>query len=80
VCIVKDGIDYIGVGVGAIIANDSDLLFLAKRGLKARNEQGTWELPGGGVKFGETLVEAIKHEIYEEYRVWHRDRGSKGCV
>jgi len=62
-----EGIDYIGVGVGAVITNCDGLLFLAKRGYAARNEQGMWEFPGGSVKFGETLIEAIKREIFEEY-------------
>ncbi|GBE92261.1 NUDIX domain-containing protein [Nostoc cycadae] len=62
-----EGHDYIGVGVGAVIFNDKGLLFLAKRGQAARNERGTWEFPGGGVQFGEPLIEAIKREIQEEY-------------
>ncbi len=65
--LMREGIDYIGVGVGAVITNDSGLLFLAKRGSAARNEQGKWEFPGGGVNFDETLIEAIKREIFEEY-------------
>ncbi|MGK7914731.1 MAG: NUDIX domain-containing protein [Prochloraceae cyanobacterium] len=64
-----EGRDYIGVGVGAVIVNEEGLLFLAKRGYAARNERETWEFPGGGVQFGETLVEAIKREIFEEYGI-----------
>lgn len=64
-----EGHDYIGVGVGAVIFNDKGLLFLAKRGQAARNERGTWEFPGGGVQFGEPLIEAIKREIQEEYGI-----------
>lgn len=37
---MKKGVDYIGVGVGAIILNDKGEVFLAKRGLKAKNERG----------------------------------------
>lgn len=62
-----EGIDYIGVGVGAIIVNEEGLLFLSKRGRYARNERGMWEFPGGGVIFGESLTTAIKREIFEEY-------------
>jgi ADP-ribose pyrophosphatase YjhB (NUDIX family) len=56
---MKKGVDFIGVGVGAIILNDEGKVFLAKRGHKAKNERGTWEFPGGGVEFGEKLVDAI---------------------
>ena len=64
---MKKGIDYIGVGVGAIIFNAEGKVFLAKRGKEARNESGRWEFPGGGVKFGETLEQAAVREIHEEY-------------
>lgn len=64
---MKRGIDYIGVGVGAIIVNDQGQLFLAQRGPLAKNERGLWEFPGGSVEFGETLAEALRREIREEY-------------
>ena len=63
------GIDYIGVGVGAMIFNDKGEVFLAKRGPKARNEIGKWDFPGGCVEFGETLENAIKREIKEEFDI-----------
>ncbi len=66
---MRRGIDYIGVGVGAIIVDAEGRLFLAKRGPKARNERGLWEFPGGGVEFGETLKAALAREIAEEYGV-----------
>jgi hypothetical protein len=63
---VKRGIDYIGVGVGAIIVDPAGRLFLARRGPCARNERGLWEFPGGSVEFGETLVQALRREMCEE--------------
>jgi len=66
---MKKGVDYIGVGVGALIVNKEGKLFLAKRGKEVRNESGKWEFPGGGVAFGDTLEETIKREIREEYGV-----------
>ena len=66
---MKRGVDYIGVGVGAIIVDDKGRVFLAKRGAKAQNERGLWEFPGGAVEFGETLRDALKREIREEYGV-----------
>jgi len=64
---MKKGIDYIGVGVGAVILNSEGRVFLAKRGRDVRNESGRWEFPGGGVEFGETLEHALAREVREEY-------------
>ena len=61
------GRDYIGVGVGAMVFNQENQVFLSKRGPKAKNESGCWEFPGGSVEFGETLTRAIKREFMEEY-------------
>ena len=66
---MKRGVDYIGVGVGAILVDSQGRLFLAKRGEKAKNERGCWEFPGGSVEFGETLAAALKREMLEEYGV-----------
>lgn len=66
---MKPGIDYIGVSVGALIVNEKGELFLTKRGQHATNERGTWEIPGGKVQFGETLQDAVKREMKEEYGV-----------
>jgi mutator protein MutT len=64
---MRRGIDYIGVGVGAVIVDPQGRLFLARRGPAARNERGLWEFPGGSVEFGERLADALRREIREEY-------------
>ena len=66
---MKRGVDYIGVGVGALIVDETGRLFLAKRGPKARNERGLWEFPGGSVEFGERLQDALIREMEEEYGI-----------
>ena len=66
---MKRGVDYIGVGVGALIVDERGRLFLARRGPKAKNERGLWEFPGGSVELGERLADALKREIREEYGV-----------
>ena len=66
---MKKGKDYIGVGVGVVMLNHEGKIFLSKRGKKARNEPGTWEFPGGSIEFGETMAQALKREIKEEFGV-----------
>ena len=63
----RPGIDVIGVGVGAMVFNESGEVLLSQRGVAAKNERHTWEFPGGGVHFGEHLRDAIRREFMEEY-------------
>ncbi len=65
----RRGIDYIGVGVGAVIVDPKGRLFLAQRGPEAQNERGLWEFPGGAVEFGERLAEALRREMREEFGI-----------
>lgn len=51
------------VGVGAVIMDD-EVILLVRR--KQEPRKGQWSLPGGVVKVGESLKEAIKREILEE--------------
>jgi len=66
---MKPGKDYIGVGVGAMIFNDRGEILMLKRGPKAKNERGCWQIPGGAVDFGETRAGAIVREVKEEIGV-----------
>ncbi len=52
-----------------MIFNEKGELFLSKRNQQVSNEKGCWETPGGSVEFGETLGQAVKREIKEEYGV-----------
>lgn len=63
---MKKGIDYIGVGVGAVIIDKHNRIFLTLRGPKAKNDRGKWEFPGGGVEYGHTIQETIVREMQEE--------------
>lgn len=64
---MRNGVDHIGVGAGAVIFNDKGEVFLALRGRRARNERHRWEFPGGSVEFGETIKRALMREIREEF-------------
>lgn len=62
----RRGIDYIGVTVTSIIHDGTGRILMMKRGPKARDEQGRWDICGGAVEFGESLDEAVKREVSEE--------------
>lgn len=66
---MKIGVDFIGVGAGAIVFSNEGEVFIAKRGLKAQNEIGKWDFPGGSVKFGETCENAVVREFKEEFDI-----------
>lgn len=59
-------IDYIGVGVAAIIINKKNEVLFQLRGPKAKNERGLWKLPGGAIEYGETAKQALQRELKEE--------------
>lgn len=66
---MKKGVDFIGVGAGAIVFNDNGEVLVAQRGPKARNEAGKWDFPGGSVEFGETCEDAVTRELKEEFEI-----------
>ena len=66
---MKKGIDFIGVGVGAVIFNMEGKVFLTQRGPNARNESGKWDFPGGAVEFGEKCENALIREVKEEFNI-----------
>jgi len=51
------------VAVGAVVFKDGKVL-LVQRGKAPA--QGTWAIPGGKVRYGEPLREAVRREIREE--------------
>ncbi len=63
---MKKGKDYIGIGGGCLILNDREEVLLIRRAGEVRNEAGWWSKPGGGVKFGEKVEEAMIREMKEE--------------
>ena len=62
----RRGVDHIGVGVVCIIHDGNGRILLMKRGQKARDEQGRWDVCGGAVEFGEPLLYALRRELMEE--------------
>ena len=50
-------------GVGAIILNNQNKVFVGKR---KDNPVNKWQMPQGGLDHGESYLSAMKRELYEE--------------
>ena len=54
------------VGVGAVLLNKNNQVFVGKR---RDNPVNKWQMPQGGVDNNEKLIDALKRELYEETSV-----------
>lgn len=63
---LRRGVDHIGVSAVSIIHDGNGKILLMKRGPKARDERGRWDVCGGAIEFGESIDEAIEREVGEE--------------
>jgi len=63
---LRRGIDHIGVSACSIIHDGKGRILLMKRGPKARDERGNWDICGGAIEFGESIDESIRREVKEE--------------
>ena len=64
---MQKGVDYIGNGVVYFCHDGEGHVLLAKRSKNARDEQGRWDIGGGGIEFNDTVINTLKKEIAEEY-------------
>lgn len=60
------GYDFIGVSASFVVHDGNGRILLQKRGPKARDEHGRWDIGGGAIEFGETVEEAVQREVHEE--------------
>jgi 8-oxo-dGTP pyrophosphatase MutT (NUDIX family) len=52
--------------VGAIVFDSYGRVFVPRRTPESRNLPGLWDIVGGHVEAGETLLEALRREVHEE--------------
>jgi ADP-ribose pyrophosphatase YjhB (NUDIX family) len=56
---------FVRVSVYAILVRDGSIL-LCRLSDQLKDDQGKWTLPGGGIEFGEPILNALSREILEE--------------
>ena len=61
------GISFVGVTTSFLCYDLSGQFVMAKRSKNARDEQGTWDQGGGGLKWGVTAEDNVRREVQEEY-------------
>ena len=57
------------IGVGAIVLNKKNLVFVGKR---KDNPVDKWQMPQGGIDQNENFVTAMRRELMEESRYFIR--------
>ena len=61
------GISFVGVSTCFFVHDKSGRFFMGQRSKNSRDEHGTWELGGGGLKMGMLAEENLHRELKEEY-------------
>ncbi len=64
---MKAGVDHVGVAVAFFCHDGAGNFLMHKRSERCRDEQGTWDIGGGKLEYGETIDEAVMRELAEEY-------------
>jgi len=64
---MKKGVDYPGVTVSYFCHDGKGNVVMSLRGKGSRDEQGTWDIGGGGVDLGESVSQTLRKEVKEEY-------------
>jgi 8-oxo-dGTP pyrophosphatase MutT (NUDIX family) len=64
---LRKGIDCIGITVVYFCHDGAGKFVMAQRSQNARDEQGRWDIGGGGLEFGELVEDTLRREIKEEY-------------
>ncbi len=64
---MQKGLDCIGICVTYFCHDGEGNLVMSLRGENCRDENGRWDIGGGGVDFGDTVEATMIREIKEEY-------------
>lgn len=66
---MKKGVDFTGVCTVFCCHDGQGNILMHKRSQKCRDEQGCWDVGGGGLEFGLSPEENLRKEIMEEYGI-----------
>jgi 8-oxo-dGTP diphosphatase len=61
------GTSFTGVGTVFFCHDGKGKFLMSKRSQNTRDEQGRWEIAGGGLKWGSTAEDNIRREVKEEF-------------
>ena len=61
------GVDYTGITIVYFCHDGKGNVVLGQRNSTARDEQGRWDIGGGGLEHGESIEQTLQREIFEEY-------------
>lgn len=64
---MRKGIDYTGISIVFFCHDGNGNYLLNKRSSNCRDEHGCWDPGGGGLEFGDDVIQTLKKEIEEEY-------------
>lgn len=65
---MQKGIDYTGITIVYICHDGQGEYLFQKRSRNCRDEHDRWDIGGGGLEFGDTVLGTLEKEIAEEYR------------
>lgn len=77
---MRPGIDYIGVGVGALVVNEKRQILLLRKRSSENHTSNIWTIPGGQILFGEAFDEAIDRELTEETNLRAITKAHIDCI
>lgn len=64
---MKKGLNYTGIAIVYFCHDGKGNVLMAKRNKNCRDEQGRWDIGGGGLEFDDTVEDTLRREIAEEY-------------
>ena len=59
---MKIGYDYVGISTPFYCHDGDGNILMHKRSVQCRDEQGKWDIGGGGIEFGDKVEDALRKD------------------